>query len=129
LPVAGGVDDRVEADCRRPAGNAQASRTANDVDAGPTPAGKTTKKTAARIEQAEVASADRGYDEAQAAVASMRARADELADEVLADLRFNLRKLDGPSQRRVMRTYGARYGYLEGEPKDADDSAPAAAAE
>jgi hypothetical protein len=82
---------------------------------------------AARTEQAEVAAADREYDAAQAKVESMRARADELVDDVMAELRFRLRKLEAASQRRVMRTYGARYTYLKGEPADADE-APAATA-
>ncbi len=46
----------------------------------------------------------------------------------MAELRFHLRKLEASSQRRVMRTYGARYDYLKGEPADADDAAAAATA-
>jgi hypothetical protein len=43
---------------------------------------------------------------------------------VVEQLRFNLRKKDAPSQRRVMRTYGARFRYLSGEPVDPDDPLP-----
>jgi len=50
-----------------------------------------------------------------------------LVDDVMAELRFHLRKLEASSQRRVMRTYGARYDYLKGEPADADE-APATTA-
>ncbi len=36
-------------------------------------------------------------------------------EEVMADLRYNLRRLDSESQRRVMRTYGATFAYLDGK--------------
>ena len=70
--------------------------------------------------------ADRAYDEAQEAVAALRGQADELIAEVMDELRFNLRRKDAPSQRRVMRTYGANFSYLKGEPRDADDVAQGA---
>jgi len=69
----------------------------------------------------DVAPADHAYDEAQAAVETLRPEADELIQEVMDELRFNLRKLDAPSQRRIMRLYGARFRYLPGEPADPDD--------
>ncbi|HUT78521.1 MAG TPA: AAA family ATPase [Polyangia bacterium] len=50
-----------------------------------------------------------------------------LENDVMAELRFRLRKLEAASQRRVMRTYGARYTYLKGEPADADEPAAKAA--
>lgn len=84
---------------------------------------------AATMTKAEdVAMADRAYDEAQEAVAALRPQADELIEEVMAELRFNLRKKEPPSQRRIMRTCGARFRYLEGEPVDPDDE-PAAGKE
>ena len=76
---------------------------------------------ATMTEAEDVAMADRAYDEAQEAVAALRPRADELIEDVMAELRFNLRKKDPPSQRRIMRTYGARFRYLEGEPVDPDE--------
>lgn len=77
---------------------------------------------AATMSEAEdVAMADRAYDEAQEAVVALRPQADKLIEDVMAELRFNLRKKDPPSQRRIMRTYGARFRYLEGEPVDLDD--------
>jgi hypothetical protein len=78
---------------------------------------------AAHSESDDVAIADREYDEAQERVAALRPRADELIAEVMAELRFTLRKKDAPSQRRTMRRYGARFKYLRGEPRDADDVA------
>ncbi|HEX9971222.1 MAG TPA: hypothetical protein VGD14_04050 [bacterium] len=41
-----------------------------------------------------------------------------MGDEVMARLRYVLRRLDVASQRRIMRTYGAESVYLEGEPPD-----------
>ena len=78
----------------------------------------------AEKEYEEVASADRSYDEAQAGIADMRKKADELIDDIMAELRFSLRKLETPSQRRIMRSYGARYKYLKGEKVDPDDNEP-----
>jgi len=72
-------------------------------------------------EAADVALADRVYDQAQETVAALRLQADELLAEVMEQLRYNLRKRDAPSQRRIMRTYGARFRYLVGEPLDPDD--------
>lgn len=72
-------------------------------------------------EAADVTAADRAYDQVQAAVAALRPQADGLLEEVMADLRYRLRREDAPSQRRIMRTYGARFRYLPGEPVDPDD--------
>ncbi len=78
---------------------------------------------AARSEYDDVAMADRAYGIAQKAVYALRPRADELIAEVMAELRFNLRKRDTPYRRRIMRTYGAVYSYLVGEPEDEVDAA------
>ena len=69
----------------------------------------------AQTEVDEVAPADRQYDEAQEAAATLRPRADELILEVMDALRYTLRKKSAPSQRRIMRSYGATYTYLKGE--------------
>ncbi len=74
-----------------------------------------------RAEVKDVAMADRAYDEAQKAVAALRPQADELITDVVAELRFTLRKQEASNQRRTMRTYGAHFRYLEGEPPDPDD--------
>jgi hypothetical protein len=83
-----------------------------------------TELQAAVSESADVALADRAYDQAQEAVAALRSLADALIAEVVEQLRFNLRKKDAPGQRRIMRTYGARFRYLPGEPVDPDDPLP-----
>jgi hypothetical protein len=75
----------------------------------------------ARQETADVAPADLAYDEAQAAVAELRPQVDAAITDVVAELRFALRRLDPPSQRRVLRRYGARFRYLEGEPVEDED--------
>ncbi|MBC8384578.1 MAG: hypothetical protein H8E57_03555 [Candidatus Cloacimonetes bacterium] len=66
----------------------------------------------------KIALADRAYDLAQAAVAEFRPRADEFIDEVFDQLLFALRKMDNPSQRRVIRSYGYKYDYSPDEPPE-----------
>ncbi len=75
----------------------------------------------ALTEAGEADAADRIFDQAQAAVAGLRGEIDQMIDDVMSELRFTLRREDKPSQRRIMRTYGAKYAYLEGEPIDPDD--------
>jgi ElaB/YqjD/DUF883 family membrane-anchored ribosome-binding protein len=77
--------------------------------------------TTARLEAEEANTADRTYDEAQEKLAVLRVQADQAIEDILAELRFTLRRKDNASQRRVMRSYGANYTYLEGEPLDIDD--------
>lgn len=48
----------------------------------------------ARKEMSEVVPADRAYDEAQEAIEALRPEADKLIKDVIAELRFNLRKKD-----------------------------------
>jgi len=67
----------------------------------------------------DVAVADRDYDIAQEVVASSRTVAEDFIQEVMDELRFALRKKDASSQRRIMRSYGATYTFVEGEPEDA----------
>ena len=72
----------------------------------------------ARLQAADVPTADRAYVDAQMAIAAQRPRADELIADVMADLRSSLRRFDDPTQRRLMRTYGATFLALPGEPAD-----------
>lgn len=76
----------------------------------------------AELEVADVTKSDREYDLAQAVAAELRPQADGLITEVMDELRYRLRKLDGGSNRRIMRTYGANYRYLQGEPVDEDEA-------
>jgi hypothetical protein len=77
----------------------------------------------ARAEAGQVGGTDRVYDQAQEAVAALRPEADTLIQEIADQLRFNLRKKDEPSQRRIMRSYGAHFTYASGETPDPEEVA------
>ncbi|MGE4288407.1 MAG: hypothetical protein AB7E36_06945 [Salinivirgaceae bacterium] len=72
----------------------------------------------ALLESNQAVAADREYDTAQAAMEPLRTSVGELFKDVYAELQFNLRKLDAPSQRRIIKTYGFRYYYQPGEPAE-----------
>ena len=72
----------------------------------------------ALLESNEAVAADREYDTAQAAMEPLRTSAGELIKDVYAELQYHLRKLDAPSQRRIIKTYGFRYYYQPGEPAE-----------
>jgi hypothetical protein len=72
----------------------------------------------ARREYAEAIAAESEYDSSQAELQSMRLKADELIKDVMAELRFYLRHLERPSQRRIMRTYGVTFRYRKEEPEE-----------
>lgn len=67
-------------------------------------------------ESSDVATADREYDKEQKVVRELRAVAEELINEIMAELRYFLRKNDESNQRRIMKTYGAMFEYAQGEP-------------
>ncbi len=77
--------------------------------------------TSAHKERDDIPMADKKYDKAQAAVADLRPRADELIRDVRDVVQFSARKMDAASQRRILRAYGARYYYLPGETVDEGD--------
>ena len=72
-------------------------------------------------ESGDVLQADRDYDEAQEAVATFRDTADDLIRELRDIIVFATRKKDAASQRRILRSYGAKYRYLPGEAVDDGD--------
>lgn len=76
---------------------------------------------ASLAEAGDVLQADRKYDQAQAELATYRATADALIKELRDVVTFGTRKMDAPSQRRILRSYGAQYRYLPGEPVDEGD--------
>jgi hypothetical protein len=80
----------------------------------------------ARLQAADVPKADRTYDLAQAEIAALRPKADELIDDGISALRYVLRRLDGPGQRRIQRSYGYTFAYLPGEPVDPEPATPPA---
>ncbi len=100
------------------AGDAQAVAAGHPAMANPDAAELQAALTAANAVAGNVPTSDRAYDDAQKAIAALRPRADELIGDVMDDLRNSLRKTDYPSQRRVMRTYGATFTPLPGEPAD-----------
>jgi len=75
----------------------------------------------ATAEAGEADASDRIYDKAQATVADLRVKVSKMIDDIMAELRFRLRDEERASQRRIMRTYGATFSYLEGETVDPDD--------
>ena len=81
----------------------------------------------ARKERKDVAIYDSKLDEAQEELEELREKADELISDVMAELRFFLRKTDDASRNRIMKRYGVEFKYLEGEPED--EEAPEAKVE
>ena len=78
----------------------------------------------AKAKVAEVVVADRAYDQAQEQLAAMRGSADALIQEIMDQLRYQLRKKEEPNQRRVMRTYGAAFSVQPGEQADEEPAPP-----
>lgn len=60
--------------------------------------------TDAEVEVAAVSDADREHDEALATTAALAPNIDSLIEDVMAELRFNTRRMEYPSQRRIQRT-------------------------
>ncbi len=63
----------------------------------------------AKKELADVPAADRAVDEAEEALATLRAQADELIRDITADLNYTLRREEEASRRRIMRSYGVKF--------------------
>lgn len=82
------------------------------------------KLQAAKVEAQEAYQADRDYDVIQEELAELRKEAEVLIADAMEYLRFALRKKDGPGQRRIMKTYGAKFEYLPGEPEDEGSTEP-----
>ncbi len=93
-----------------------------DPIVNPSAAELQTALDAAKKELGEVAPADRKYDEAEEELAKLRPEADELIKDVIDELKFNLRKRDGSSQRRIIQSYGVEISYTNGSgPVDDDE--------
>lgn len=75
----------------------------------------------ARVLGTAVNRADRAFDEAQEAVAAQRAEADLWLRDIVAELRYRLRRYDPPSRRRIMRRHGVTFVYRSHETRDEDD--------
>lgn len=85
-----------------------------DPIVNPSAAELQTALDAAKKESAEVAPADRNYDIAEEEVSNLRPEADALIEDVIDELKFNLRKRDGASQRRIIQSYGVEIDYTSG---------------
>lgn len=103
-------------------GDAEAVLAGFDPIVNPSAAELETALDAAKKELSEVAPADRKYDEAEEALAKLRPEADELIKDVIDELKFNLRKRDAASQRRIIQSYGVEISYTNGSgPVDDDE--------
>jgi len=89
--------------------------------ANPSAAEVQAELTVASAEVDDVSAADAGVDEAQASAATDAAQADALIADLMDYLAFNLRRQDAPSQRRIMRRYGVKFHYREGETPDPEE--------
>jgi len=76
--------------------------------------------TKAKNEASKVAMADRNYDIAQEKIEKLRPQAKQIITDIMAELRFNLRKKDKASRRRIMRSYGVRFKYQSSEAATSD---------
>ncbi len=101
-------------------GDADAVAAGYPAMANPSAAEVAAQLALAKAEAAQVGGTDRMYDQAQEKVAALRPEADGFIQEIMNQLRFNLRKKDEPSQRRIIRSYGARFTYASGETPDPD---------
>ncbi len=61
---------------------------------------------------------DRTYDKKQETLASSRGQADQLVRKLKRDLYYFLYDKDEPSQRRIMRTYGLQFKFMQDEPEE-----------
>jgi len=103
-------------------GDADAVLAGYPAMANPSAAELMVEVLAATTEASEVSEADRTHDEALAAADAMVANVNLVIEDVMAELRFNTRRMDYPSQRRIQRTYGARFRTTTGEPSEGDHS-------
>jgi hypothetical protein len=75
---------------------------------------------AALKETNDVVPADRAYDQAEETIESLRGQADELISDIIDELKFHLRKKDGASQRRIIKSYGVNIEYQKNESTQED---------
>ncbi|HSO27040.1 MAG TPA: hypothetical protein VLS48_03155 [Anaerolineales bacterium] len=90
-------------------GDAQAVTAGYPPMGNPSAAELTAVLETAQTAVGRVTTTDRAYDQAQEALAARRAQADQLIAEIMTELRFALRRKDAPSQRRILRSYGASF--------------------
>ena len=118
VPVISTFDDLLRFADKILKGEADATAAGYPAMSNPTAAEVAAVLATARTQAADVPAAERAYTDAQTAIAARRPAADELIEDVMADLRSSLRRYDPPTQRRIMRTYGATFETLPGEPEE-----------
>ncbi len=122
VPNIGKDKDMLTMAAKMAKGDAEAVLAGFDPIGNPTAAELQTALDAAKKELGEVAPADRNYDKAEEEVAKLRPEADELIKDVIDELKFNLRKRDAASQRRIIQSYGVEILYTNGSgPVDDDE--------
>ena len=102
-------------------GDADAVEAGFETMTNPTAAELKEKLETATEDVSSAAQADQEHDNLQAQVSKLRPQAESLIDDLQAELRFFLRKLDPPSRRQIMRTYGIQFRYSKREARDPDD--------
>ena len=118
IPVITTFDDLLRFAEKIIKGEADATAAGYPAMSNPTAAEVAAVLATARTQAADVPAADRAYTDAQTAIAAQRPAADDLIEDIMADLRSSLRRYDLPTQRRIMRAYGANFIPLPGEPAD-----------
>ena len=103
------------------AGDAEAVAAGYAPTNSPTAAELQVVYDAAMAQAGDLPKADKVYDEAQTAVADLRPQADKLIKAVRAGILYGTYEMDAPSQRRVLRNYGAHYYYAPSESVDDGD--------
>lgn len=91
------------------AGDAQAVADGFEAMSNPSAAQLQDVLEAAKKEAADVPVADAAVDSAEAELAALRNKADEVINKVVKELRFFLDDEDESSQRRIMRRYGVKF--------------------
>jgi len=92
--------------------------------ANPSAAEVNAKFAIAQTERSQVGPADNLFDQAQAAIAALREGIDALIADIVADIRYKERRLDDASIRRILRRYGAKFEFTEGEVPDEEVTPP-----
>lgn len=121
VPNIGKDKDLLAMAARMVKGDEEAVLAGFDPIANPSVEELQTALDAAEKELSEVAPADRNYDAAEEDVSNLRPEADSLVADVVDELKFNLRKRDGASQRRIIQSYGVEINYSTGTGPVEDD--------
>lgn len=118
VPVLSSRVDLVTAATKIGAGEPSAVGAGFPAMSNPSAAEVVVKFNTAQTERAEVGPADNLLDQAQTTIAALRAAIDELIEDIVADIRYKERKQDDASIRRILRRYGAKFEFTEGEVPD-----------